>query len=519
MRLNDTQRAVYDITRNVFNSNFKFNTKNYPLLDMEEFFGIIKQQKIYNIVYRCIQNCISEDFDEKFKKSFYNYKNKIDDLISEALKINFKLNNNEVNTCLVKGFVLSYIIYGDIYSRNFSDLDFLVDKNSQYNCCEMIRKMGYKEHNIELFRNDYYISQNAIVVYYLSDIEKQFKKDNIYVELKKETGKFSQEVRKSLLNSINVDIDGVICSTLSLSDTFLLLIDNTYKNFFSDYGKKHDFIIRDLLDFYGFVVKYKKLFNEEFLIVIKKADYFGELCEIIKLLKLFFSDEPIKRLPKVFLELCLHEDIKKDVFLGFIFNKSQRCQYYNYLEYQNIHDTWLVLKANDLSVYPYNYKKGVIDIIYQMTPSPLVSNIVMKIIWYKIDYNDSSIFYSFRIPHEYKSLRIEIIQYMSNCKEKDALFICMEFDYIDEKITNVGVEEDTINIYDIKEVDTNIIVIEIPKSSKIVFNFDDMPNYMGYCNIWLLEDKLKMGQPLFCAGYSRFPCRIIDDTYGFPKNK
>ena len=49
MRLNDTQRAVYDITRNVFNSNFKFNTKNYPLLDMEEFFGIIKQQKIYNL--------------------------------------------------------------------------------------------------------------------------------------------------------------------------------------------------------------------------------------------------------------------------------------------------------------------------------------------------------------------------------------------------------------------------------------------------------------------------------------
>ena len=93
-------------------------------------------------------------------------------MTSELIKISKLLEENDIKSIAFKGPTLSQMAYGDVVSRQYVDLDVLVDENQLLNAIEILKKNEYVLENdfkLELLKNnrsifhDVTLRKNALV--------------------------------------------------------------------------------------------------------------------------------------------------------------------------------------------------------------------------------------------------------------------------------------------------------------------------------------------------------------------
>jgi hypothetical protein len=68
-------------------------------------------------------------------------------LFAELIRIQDALERDGIGLLPFKGPVLSYIAYGDVASRQFADLDFLIRDGDVLRCLELLGQMGYRSND------------------------------------------------------------------------------------------------------------------------------------------------------------------------------------------------------------------------------------------------------------------------------------------------------------------------------------------------------------------------------------
>ena len=193
-------------------------------------------------------------------------KDRLQLLLAEKLS-NFII-EKKMAAFIVKGPALSYILYGNISARSYTDLDIFCSKNNIYDLCDYLEKIGYKSASIEK-QNEILFTKNFKKALFENDFENVFFSENripeighrLKVEVKTtdfvfEGGLLPDQVEKLCSSTQVYPIDGHMVCSLNLEGTFLQLVSNTFRNFDTSTGVQSDFRIRDLIDVLLFIKKY-----------------------------------------------------------------------------------------------------------------------------------------------------------------------------------------------------------------------------------------------------------------------
>jgi len=170
------------------------------------------------------------------------------------------------NTKLVfiKGVVLGQILYGDLYYRDFSDVDIIVPKDQllsikkpmndigfydTYTCYDRILQVKEPSNTMLGIYHEYYFTKKVEYEYY-------------WVELKSHTSAIKEKyIDEFNSNSQFVDIGGYKFRSHNIVYTFLHLCSNTFGNCEHRMIAKDSFKIKDFIDVYVLINKYSTDFD------------------------------------------------------------------------------------------------------------------------------------------------------------------------------------------------------------------------------------------------------------------
>ena len=260
---------------------------------------------VYPLIYKTLKNYQ----DEIPSQTLVNMKLIYMDLVKqnmlmtkELLDVVKLLEENGIDAIAFKGPTLSQLAYGDVVSRQYVDLDILIEEKNLYNAAQILEKNSYNSLKpIELLQNEKYI---------LSDNDYSFfTPKNIHIELHWKL--FREKIAKNIdineysSNKLEVQINNESIKTLSLE---ILLV------YLCLHGSKHAWErIEWILDIDKLISSQNNKINwNEVLNLAEKMNCKISLFLGLNLSKIFFNtslNEPINNLLNDKLTTNLTKDI------------------------------------------------------------------------------------------------------------------------------------------------------------------------------------------------------------------
>ena len=102
---------------------------------------------IFPLVYRSLkefQQLIPDDIFIRMKQHYMDIVKQNMLMTSELMKVVKILEENNIESISFKGPVLSQLAYGDVVSRQYCDLDILVDENNIDKVCNLLKEKNYR---------------------------------------------------------------------------------------------------------------------------------------------------------------------------------------------------------------------------------------------------------------------------------------------------------------------------------------------------------------------------------------
>lgn len=257
------------------------DTLNYEYLSEIAF-----EQRILAPFYKIYKKYISEECLQKIEENL-NIRRKKKDYQLQYLKIiKEEFQNNNIDFIIIKGFAISALVYEDMYQRDFSDCDLIVDIKDFKRVNEIMISLGYYSN---LGNGD--IPDLLPLECYELEYFKEFAPGmEMCVEIKLGTSsiKSIEIIRKFLKNKVQLNIDGEEYYSFSLNDTFILLCTNTYCNFELEFAVAR---IRDLIDVKLFYEKYRDVLDLDYIVeFVEKNKQKHQIYAVLRLLNYFYSN-------------------------------------------------------------------------------------------------------------------------------------------------------------------------------------------------------------------------------------
>lgn len=216
----------YDIDKNAYNSFCDANDLNDFLCFIMTKYNILKPLK-----YKIIEETIIRDKGYKTKKIF-----QICDLLYK----------NKIDYCLVKGPILSFLLYDSYFLRDYDDYDLIIKKQDYVKAIRLLFNEGFVHpflNSVPKFYNRSLEQQNRIIENIDGDDVALINiKENIAFEIKSCFRYCDSSISDYLFNNTQLlKYQNYNVSTLSITHTFILCVINLYYCFFTDYGVFHKF--------------------------------------------------------------------------------------------------------------------------------------------------------------------------------------------------------------------------------------------------------------------------------------
>jgi hypothetical protein len=123
-----------------------FIESNIALIkDWDDFLSLAHSHGIFPLVYKTLKNYtqIPIEIQNTMKRINMNIVKQNMLMTSELLKVTKLLEENGIEAISFKGPVLSQMAYGDVVSRQYCDLDLLVDKSNFLQIVELLKSKSY----------------------------------------------------------------------------------------------------------------------------------------------------------------------------------------------------------------------------------------------------------------------------------------------------------------------------------------------------------------------------------------
>lgn len=215
--------------------------------------------KIFPYVYKSLYEYIPCMFKIEYENRYLEICKGNNIKLAELKRILETAGAEGIDITLIKGMVLSSIIYGDVNARQSKDIDLLVDEHDMDKLYSLIYKMGYRFNlGWDNEKQKYILADKPVFLY--NDRFHEFQcirifggGDCIHVEIKRASSAIPQEIIDDFKrNTVYVNMGKLRVKTLNQDYTLLHLFANFYTNFeVVDVPN-----LRDVLDVLSFIKKY-----------------------------------------------------------------------------------------------------------------------------------------------------------------------------------------------------------------------------------------------------------------------
>ncbi|WP_228710933.1 nucleotidyltransferase domain-containing protein [Arcobacter cloacae] len=348
--------------------------------DWDSFIPLAYSHGIFPLVYRSLkefQQLIPDDIFIRMKQHYMDIVKQNMLMTSELIKVVKILEENNIESISFKGPVLSQLAYGDVVSRQYCDLDILVDENELKKAQNILENNNYKQ----LYNLEEYQKENLKKV--VHDISMINKINNINIELHwtlssgeffidLEKLKYFEDIKKYTISNQNINI-------FLNEKLFIYLCVHGYKHLWER--------IEWLVDIY-YLIEKKSIDIEKVIEMSKSINAERIVLSTLIICKKIFD-----------LEIILEKDILNDKKLNRVTNKMLEKIFEDYLvlkeknhtkQFSIIHLYMLKTTANKLKYFKtfllpteHDYEKVRISsnfhfLYYLLRPFNILKRILFK---------------------------------------------------------------------------------------------------------------------------------------------
>lgn len=235
MKNRSTQKSLLDYLSWWIEDNTSGTTLEAPTLTVdEEFLELIKNQKLLPTLFRSIAPLVSDkNITKKYSLVVQEQDIRSRTMLNELANLFRAANRRGIKFVVVKGIVLSWQIYGDIYSRQCGDMDLLMAEETMYKMDHLLRCHDYEQFNELLPEQTFehpFLKSKASHEFY--PYRKTCDGTNVYAEVARSLhSRIAGVYIKTMLDALDIlDIENQQVPALSPQDTLIQLVENTYEN-------------------------------------------------------------------------------------------------------------------------------------------------------------------------------------------------------------------------------------------------------------------------------------------------
>ena len=339
--LTSTQRIIVNIFKSLCNPNENLEYVKKCVIDWDDVFECLNEQKMFVMAYNRVINFVPIEEQQKWKDYYQFCRIKMKLYMDEITKIFREANEKGINLLMIKGFAFSHYIYDDFYSRQFEDIDTLINISDANIIDRILRKLGYKQ---------IYISPDGCKEE-LYSTELKDSNHHEYCEYEKKAGEYDLNIEVAIFlhdcvrleyignflkNKVTIEKDNISFETLDLYHIFINLCENTYSNFEGFWANtfKGRKCLRDFIDLYKFLEKYINQLSLDILYSLSKS---YNVCNVVTTVIAVLSDMLNERWLKEIYELWLKKGVepykeKRLSIYEYFFNNFNEISLEYYLE-------------------------------------------------------------------------------------------------------------------------------------------------------------------------------------------
>jgi hypothetical protein len=319
--------------------------------DWNSFISLAYSHGIFPLIYKTLKNYDQKIPSEILNSMKYKYMNIVKQnmlMTNELINVTKLLKENGIESIAFKGPVLSHLAYGDVVSRQYVDLDILVDKSQLLTAIKILNKFDYvleDNFKLNLFKNNRVIFHDITL------------RKNTLLNIELHWQLFSDEYMTGI-NELNIKENTKI---LEYQNNKLKVFDNEIQILYlSIHGAKHNWErIEWLVDIVRFIenntMNWKRLLD---------------LIQKTKTEKILFSTF---YLCKTILDLSLPKEIEEKIEKSNILKFSKRFEifFYKNFNYMLEHD----VESKKISKIQFDilhgYKNKLLFILALLKPTEL----------------------------------------------------------------------------------------------------------------------------------------------------
>lgn len=256
-------------------------------MEIKDIVDVLKQQRLLGPLLFDLMGK-NDSVKEKYSQILSDIKGNKAICWQELQRISACFTKGNIKFAMIKGAVLSRVLYGEYWVRKYGDIDILVSTETMYEADRILRDLGY------MMVNDYKIEQR---------LDKPFVKERVSHELFPYSRMVDGvlvivEIGYALHSVPGRDVSGMLENTEILGDTgipvlnredmLLQIIDNTFDNSFSHYSYMvGNFRLGDYLDLMRYIKKYE--FTSEEIVAVGSRYHMEDMvvCVMDKLHSIF----------------------------------------------------------------------------------------------------------------------------------------------------------------------------------------------------------------------------------------
>lgn len=257
LMLTEEQKFILKILRGECNQEIFYN------LDYKYILNYAMEGKFFNWFYRQIKQIIPGQYKELYRNEYLKLQRRIQMQLSEMERIVSYFNKKGLDYIIVKGSVLSQIIYDDYSLRQSSDIDIIVPELKLNTAYKYLENLGYKFcAGYDFKRNDLDLLEAPFFLYFYDYHEYQCaleikKGEYLKVEIKRNTSAIPFQYIKDFWGAREfVKIENKQYVTFDLLHTLLHLFANIYENIVEEMSILKGRYFRDIIDLFFFMEKY-----------------------------------------------------------------------------------------------------------------------------------------------------------------------------------------------------------------------------------------------------------------------
>ncbi len=264
MSLSNEQMLILDIARNVLNDSYKIPDINNIVWD--KLLKEAHKQKMLNSVYTLFKGSLPENDSIELQKKAEEHPRYCDALFNDLKEIIKLAEKENIRAMVVKGPLLSFMLYGDIYSRFYYDIDILVGESDFYRLSNMLVEYGYHQPRGVGTNKETDKPTSKLVLKYNANFYEfpllkkcdEFKYfEHLAIEIKRATSAIPLKYIPAFLsNTQEITINDIPIITSDIDHSFLHLCANTYNDTESHKGIYKKMNFRNYVDLFVFINKY-----------------------------------------------------------------------------------------------------------------------------------------------------------------------------------------------------------------------------------------------------------------------